>query len=368
MRRRLRRAPARARLVGLVLAVLLLASCGGAWPRPDVVSADGPRFHRGGQGVPLVGVNVYNAASRGNCWYDMRSRLGGTLDRIAEASGGSATVIRVWFFQRLATVEGRRDWTELDRVLATARARGFMVIPVLADQWGACEADDGSGDGYKNRGWYEAGYRKVRDRMPSSYRDWVREVVTRYRDDPTVALWSLVNEAEAAESRSGSCTPRGHRALAAFADDMSAVVQDADPAHLLGLGTIGEGQCGASGDEYRRLHDAPAIDVCEYHDYDEPEDPMPGDDTNGLAVRIAECASLGKPLLVGESGIDPDEVGGLESRADLMRAKADAQFRAGAGGFLLWGWVAPGEVSGDPYGIGPGDPVMSVLGAFDRAR
>lgn len=354
--------------MGLVLAVLLLASCGGAWSRPGFLTYDGPRFRLDGETVPLVGVNIYNAASRGNCWYDMRSRLGGTLDRIAEESDGGANVIRVWFFQRLATVDGRRDWTEFDRVLATARARGFKVIPVLTDQWGACEGDDASGSGYKNRSWYESGYQQVRGGMPSSYRDWVREVVTRYRDEPTVALWSLVNEAEALESRSGACRPQGHEALKAFTDDMAEVVKDVDPDHLLGLGTIGEGQCGASGAEFRRLHSSPLIDVCEYHDYDEAETPVPGDTTNGLAIRIAECASLGKPLLIGEAGIDPDEVGGLERRADLIRAKMSAQFREGVAGFLLWGWVAPGEVSGDPYGIGPGDPALAVLSDFGQAR
>lgn len=379
-----------ARTLGLLVAACTLASCTGAedtsvimkWgepggsapvghpapaeaaTRPGFVGHDGRRFTIDGRPVPLVGMNIYNAASTGNCWYDMRDRLGPTLDTLAAESGGGIGVIRVWFFQNLATINGGRDWTAFDGVLATAKVKGLRVIPVLTDQWGACEGPIGAGERYKSRTWYESGYRQPGHGGAIPYREWVAEVVSRYRDEPTVALWSLVNEAEAAEARSGACRPSAHDALKAFTDDVAAVVKAADPDHLLALGTIGSGQCGSAGSQFPRLHSSPLIDICEYHDYDEPEAPMPGDRRNGLATRLDECAALGKPLLVGEAGIDPDAVGGRQRRAELFRKKLDAQLAAGVAGFLAWGWAAPGEMPGDPYGIGPGDPVLSVLGAY----
>ena len=367
------------RLLGIVLATVLLASCSGddaATPddevygppstverppaRPGFVGHDGLRLTVDGAPVPLLGVNIYNAASRGNCWYDMRPELGGALETIKNESRGAANTIRVWFFQSLATADGRRDWTQLDRVLVTAREKGFRVVPVLADQWGACEGPGGTAGEYKDITWYEEGYRTTDPGGTVSYRDWAQEVTTRYRDDPTVALWSLINEAEAQEGRDGRCPPSAALALQAFTSDVANVVKAADPDHLLGFGTIGGGQCGTSGADYRRLHASPLIDVCEYHDYDVPA--IPGDDErNGLRARLADCAALGKPLFVGEAGVLADEVGGVDARADVYRAKLAAQIPAGVAGFLTWGWSITGYPADDGFGIGPGDPSLPIF-------
>ena len=380
-----------ARVLGLAIVTCLLAACawfddgtpvilnwgeenaaaassGGASrpaTRPGFLGDDGRSFTLDGRAAPLVGLNIYNAASTGNCWYDMRSQLAGTLDTISTETGGAANVIRVWFFQSLATVDGRRDWSALDRVLATARSRGFMVIPVLTDQWGACEGRGGSSGNYKDVTWYERGYREPDPGGTVSYRKWAQEVVGRYRDDPTVALWSLVNEAEARVRRFGECPPGADEALLAFTEDMAAAIKAVDPDHLLGLGTIGGGQCGTAAGDYQRLHASPNIDVCEYHDYEIPA--MPGDERNGLQTRLTECAALDKPLFVGESGVVNGEVGGVDGRAEIYRAKLTAQIPAGVAGFLAWGWSATGSAADNNYGIGPGDPSLPVIGRYGRA-
>ena len=55
------------------------------------------------------------------------------------------------------------------------------------------------------------------------------------------------------------------------------MIRDLDPLHLISLGTIGSGQCGAgSSDEFTALHTLPAIDLCEFHDYNATQ-PLPGD-------------------------------------------------------------------------------------------
>ena len=76
--------------------------------------------------------------------------------------------------------------------------------------------------------------------------------------------------------------------------------------HLVSLGTIGTGQCGAIGAEYQYVHGSPAIDMCEFHDYDHATQPLPGDQWNGFAVRVSQCNALGKPMLIGESGVVAD--------------------------------------------------------------
>jgi hypothetical protein len=129
---------------------------------------------------------------------------------------------------------------------------------------------------------------------------------------------------------------------------------------LVSLGTLGSGQCGAQGADYQDVMSVPSLDLCEYHDY-QPTDPIPGDQWNGLQVRLDQCNALHKPLVVGEVGIKPSDVGGtFAARAQTLQAKLWAQFNAGVVGELAWAWDKDGSTL-DNYDIGPGDPALDVL-------
>ena len=264
-------------------------------------------------------------------------------------------MIRAWFFQSLATTGGVRDWSAFDHTLAAARIAGAQVIAVLGDQWGGCDPA-----GYKDSGWYERGYRERDPGGTVSYRDWVAEVARRYRGDPAILAWQLVNEGQVTD-RQGDCPPNALGIFRTWAADVSAVLKTADPDHLVSVGTIGNGNCGAAGDEYADLHDLSTVDLCEYHDY-AGDDPMPGDATNGLARRIQQCRGLDKPLFVGEMGLAVDHPGGLGGRANAFASKLQAQFSAGIAGALLWNWNLAG--SNAAYEVGPGDPALAVLGRY----
>ena len=277
------------------------------------------------------------------------------LDNALTAIGPfGKNALRSWFFQQLATTNGVRDWSAFDRTLAAARAHGYKVIATLIDQWGDCGATNGLGYGYKTAAWYEGGYEQPDPSATVSYRDWVQEVVARYKDNPTILAWQLVNEPEV-----GSCddvnesTAQG--ILSSFATDVAGVIKLIDPNHLVSLGTIGGGQCGTSGPDYRTVMSIPTLDLCEYHDYT-PSQLIPGDQFNGLALRIEQCNALNKPLLVGV-GVKPSDAGGtLAGRASLVDSKLCAQLTAGVAGALLWAWDQP-----DPFDIVSGDPVLGVL-------
>jgi mannan endo-1,4-beta-mannosidase len=350
----------------LVLAAVLLAtgvalSGFGAYARASAprgfVTAEGTRLLLDGRPYRFTGLNYYNANSRSNCGYTPGD-LGGDL---ADWGPGDEAM-RAWFFQDLATRTGVRDWAAFDHTLAIARTHGIKVIATLTNQWGDCEEEPG----YKGESWYASGYKRrpAGSLLPAAYRDYVAQIVARYKDDPTILAWQLVNEAEDATSLGGPCTSTGTATLKAFAADVSGLIKSIDPNHLVSLGTMGGGQCGAQGEQYSVLHDVASIDLCEYHDYGAPLDPMPGDAWNGLKLRITQCDELGKPLFVGESGIMTAAVGGLQPRAGAFQAQLDAQFKAGVVGFLPWAWVDSahgGSSLNDDYGIGPGDPVLGVL-------
>jgi len=333
-------------------------------PRPAVQPVFSPFVRRVGAQLFLngaryrfSGLNIYNANSSGNCWYAMGS--GPRLDQALTTIGPGQRVFRAWFFQTFATAGGRRDWTAFDHTLAVARAHGERVIATLANQWGDCEAANN-----KNESWYQSGYRGLVDPgMVRTYRDWVAETVSRYRNDPTILAWQLMNEAEDAVTVGGLCSATAGRTLTAFTADMAGLVKRIDPSHLLSLGTIGT-HCGTLGTDYVAVHRVAGIDFCEYHDYDNPFVALPGDAVNGLPTRIAQCRALNKPLFLGETGIRVSEVGSLASRASAFRAKFSAAFNAGVVGALIWDWHDADQPAYSGYEVGPGDPTLALLAMF----
>jgi mannan endo-1,4-beta-mannosidase len=338
-------------LIGLLSSLAFAATV-----KASFVSRTGQRLVLEGKPFRFTGLNIYNANSRGECWYTMAS--GSALDDALNAIGSGKKVIRAWFFQTLATNAGQRDWSGFDHTLDVARDRGYKVIATLANQWPDCEPVAG----YKDASWYGGGYMNPDPGGTVSYRTWATQVAARYKDDPAVLAWQLMNEAEVKPAPVGPCAANAPALLKSFAADVSAAVKSADPNHLISLGTLGSGQCGAQGSEYQDVHDVSTIDLCEYHDYNEASTPIPGDQWNGLQVRLDQCKALGKPVFVGETGIKPSEVGGtLASRAAAFEAKFRAQFSAGVVGELVWAWSNQGSTLAD-YDVGAGDPVLDVLG------
>jgi mannan endo-1,4-beta-mannosidase len=327
------------------------------------VSRAGTQLLMNGSPYRFTGFNIYNANSVNNCWYTLGS--GSALDSSLADIGAGKEAFRAWFFQKQATRDGVRDWTAFDHTLEVARSRGVKVIATLGNQWWHCEGWPTESEGYKTESWYQSGYSTLPGSpgMPATYRTWVAEIVARYRDNPTILAWQLVNEAEDKTTYGGSCSSTAPATLKAFAADMGSLVKSIDPNHLVNLGTMGSGQCGAAGSSYQDVHSVPGIDLCEYHDY--ALTAMPGDQWNGMARRLSQCNELGKPLFVGELGIRTSFVGTELARAGLLASKLSTQFAAGIVGALVWTWrngVNGG--SGAGYEVGPSDPALGVLGAY----
>ena len=339
-----------------VVAAMSIALPGGAAAegQQSFVTAAGTQLRLDGAPYRFTGLNIYNANSSGVACTSAMS-TGPALDDALTAIGPGKTAMRAWFFQSMATTNGLRDWSAFDHTLAVAHARGVKVIAVLTNQWGDCELPTG----FKNETWYQGGYTAMDPSGTTSYRDWVAEIVDRYKDDPTILAWQLINESTVKPSFFGPCSLNGATLLRSFAIDVGGLVKSLDSNHLVSLGTMGGGQCGAQESEYQTVHDVPEIDLCEYHDYDGPLEPMTGDEWNGLAVRMQQCGALGKPLFVGETGIRPSDVGNtLQARAAAWRAKLNAQFEAGVVGELAWAWSDQGSTL-DNFEIGPGDPALA---------
>jgi mannan endo-1,4-beta-mannosidase len=83
------------------------------------VTRSGTQLYLDGRPYRFTGLNVYNANSTGSCWYAMST--GPILDDSLASMGAGNEAIRAWFFQSLATTNGRRDWSAFDHTLAVAR-------------------------------------------------------------------------------------------------------------------------------------------------------------------------------------------------------------------------------------------------------
>ena len=332
-----------------------------------LVHADGTTL-RTADGKPFrflgfqAGLGASPAHPRCSAYADDEVRS--TMD---EAVADKATVLRVWMFQEYG---GPQDWTRYDLLVREARARGLRILATLTNNWGDCEAEKVVGTPLrKTLGWYQSGYRVAGDGNPLPYRDYVAAMAAHFRNEPAILGWQLVNEADTSTA-DGSCDESsGRQALRAFADDMVGVVRATGDSHLVSLGLMGSGQCGASGSDGYRFVEGGKLDLCDYHDYS-PLAALPGDAWNGLAVRVSDCAALGKPIMIDEEGISrgvqadgsdgPVTAATVARRADLFDAKLTAQLAAGISGVILWQKT---NNLADPFRVPTDDPVNAVVAA-----
>lgn len=334
----------------------------------------------------FTGVNAYEAATYWGNNY-------GCGQKITDIDGffGSLTpntVVRMWAWQGTMAVNPttkQLDWTGIDRTLAAAEKAGVKVILSLGSQSGSC--DDGH---WKDKVWYDGGYDSVyNDGVDAgtkrytvlSYLDYVRAIVSRYKNRPVIAMWEPINEPEVSSCAPGysedgcyghlSCIDKtaASQSLRNFFDKIGGEIKRIDTNHLVESGVIGSGQCGADGTRYQYVHESPVIDVASYHDYGHDDELIPGDQWNGLRARLNQAASINKPLIIGEVGIKAQaslaDCMTFTQRRDKMKAKMDAQFPAGIQGFLIWNWWKDNQPSACAYETMTfGDPAIDLLNNY----
>ncbi|MDG3016668.1 beta-mannosidase [Speluncibacter jeojiensis] len=343
-----------------------MTGTGAASPGPVRVAADGAGLTLDGRAWWPAGMNAYQLGTDWSINRGCGAQV--DLDRYFSLLP-PRTVTRFDAFQSLAINKhtGELDFTALDKVFAAAQRHGQLLIPVLTAQDGACEDEV-----FKQRDWYVDGWRKVAPGAVMSFADWVDAAVQRWRGSPTVAAWELVGEPETSVCPGGDCSFANRvcpedaaRVLRAFVDQAGERVRELDPGRLITVGLTGGGQCGTAGEDYAYVGASPNLDLLQYHDYHADGVALPGDQWNGLAVRIRQAKALDKPLLVAEIGESAG--GGLSTarRAVDIAAKIAGQRAAGTAGALLWSFVPDPRADEQTYDIGAGDPLFPVLGQYN---
>lgn len=262
--------------LALVLGALPLSIRPVAGAPPGFVTMDGPRLLVDGKTWHAIGVNFWDMEpykALGNdlsgCYYqhpDLDAYFDASFKRISEEM--HATVVRTFAFREWYTAGGR-DYSSTDKLLYYAQKYNVRVIPVLGDQFAACGIAGKGLDWYHCEGECTPGYKR-KNAWGNDFRSYVVETVARYKDNPTVAFWQIMNEPMYAV-RNQERDPYG---LLYFTRDIVKAIREeaGDTNHLINAGT---GQ-GAYADVAMtsQLLDCPAdsplggcADLAEGHDY-----------------------------------------------------------------------------------------------------
>jgi endo-1,4-beta-mannosidase len=333
--------------------LFVCAGCGGsadgfsdAQPTDGVfVKAHGRNLELGGETFIFRGVNIWGAASDQSV-FDCGaedSDHAAYLDRTFRGlSALGVNVVRFFAFQSYAG--GGTDLTPIKRVIDAARRYNIRVIPVLGNQFGNCDYYPSYAKNLsftKSTVWYETGYMAPNSGYALSYRDYVRMIVGAFKDDPTVLVWQLMNEAQVSD-----LTDADGAILRGFVTDVSGLIKSIDSNHLVSVGTQGTGQPGTQGPSNRALHEISTVDVVEAHDYDNDADPLPGypdSRWNTIWGAMTDAVELDKPFFIDEAGITAGDDAAcpytLAARAELLASKARAMFRQGGVGYLYWSYA-----------------------------
>ena len=299
-------------------------------------------------------MNTYELAFAPGCGLTVDPELA-----FRDASAHGVTVIRFWLWQEMT--DSGRDFSRFDNVIQLARAHNIHLYPVF-ENWLGLKDDPALGvrppcpriypRPQFDNSWYRTGYNTLLYGQPASYKQYVTNVVTRYKDEESIFAWGLLNEPHDLDA---PCDP----AFYTFFLDMTSSVRTADPNHLIGVGgqsysDSGFG-CPQPPDTYAYIYSLPNSGFVEYHDYDPAA--MPAD----VRRSIDAAASIGKPVIAAEAGLllTPDPA----TRATAYRAKLKAAEAAGVAGYILWQYQQA-ALGTDYYTVRPGDPMLSVLSQF----
>ncbi|TQM14759.1 cellulase family glycosylhydrolase [Pseudonocardia kunmingensis] len=282
------------------------------------VERDGTRLTVDGSTYRFVGFNTYVLFGCGHPEEDIN---GADREEFFSALRPGGVV-------RLFLLPGT-DLADFDEVVGYAAEHGQRLVVVLSDHHGEC------GDVAKDDEFYDDGFR-------GDYLEWVEAVVPAYRDEPTIAMWELMNEPRTSDPST----------LRAFFDEAGGVVHRLAPHHLVSSGTLQPDTLGGP-EAFLEVSQSPGIDVVSLHEYDAVDDA-----SHHLAPALEAAEAVDKPLMLGEWGLyaglpGADEVNdtlcySVEDRAEVAEAKLEAYLDVPeVAGALYWSFMADGAAPGD---------------------
>jgi hypothetical protein len=290
---------------------LLLSSSTPGGAAAGLVTRSGCTLFRNGQSFRFgAGVNLYYAACRQPRVGPARAlgapdkKLATALGNLDRLTGGTVKVFRFWAFQNLAVTGGVRDWAALDHVFAVANSLGYLVIPCLADEWGAI----GDGGVLKTSTWFTHDYANVLGPDDTvTYRQWVAEVTARYKNEPSILCWEFINEGSPYSNTSYGLLDdaTGLSVCKAWSKDVADVIRANDPNHLL-LNGLNYNNSGTKNytTNYEQIIAYDETDFFSYHDFAEATaNTTAVSEVTDLKNLRTKAVVANKPFMVSEVGV-----------------------------------------------------------------
>jgi hypothetical protein len=298
--------------------------------------------------IPFLGVSSWALLEASQCTSikpeDQEAWMQRAYDELVPSR---AKVARLFAFQSSAGPTGD-DFTLFDSSVRYARRAGVRLVFVLDHAEGNC-----SQGGRRDAAWYGGSYYQSLDgNYTSTYRDFALRLATRYRYEPTVLGYVLV------QSMGGADTAT----LTSFVTDVGLLLHSVAASKLVSLDLNWDAADG--GAAYRALQQLSSVDLIDVDDYNFDETVQPLD-----ANLLATLAQIDKPAVVGEGGF---LLGGADDRALQERAQKARERMAewrqwGFSGALLWAYQPAWEAVSEEFDARPADPILQPGGVVANA-
>jgi endo-1,4-beta-mannosidase len=265
---------------------------------------EGDQILRGGQPWWFLGYNSF--VWSGDCGDDDEKMTTTDVeDWFASMRHDGHGAVRLFFYDGWNT-------DRLDAALASAKRHNIYLTITLDDAIGGCGENDKTATWFADQG--------ERD----TFQNHMETLLTRYRGNTTIAWFEYFNEPDYEDG-----------ALRTFYDQMGAAADRIDPDRLFSSGTVAPYWVDGE-DNFADIHASPGVDIASLHEYDQNEI----ESNHGPRVRNN---SNGKPVIVGEFGIEACDQDDFTNRAERAAAKAEAYTGIdGYAGAFMWAWQPGG--------------------------
>ena len=379
------------------------------------VRAEGTRLTLDSQPYRAVGVNIpHLAQAYMGTWHHWKSLYGtqaamrqSVIDAVVDAERCDMRFVR--FFGTPGYPKGTAElylkdkseyWRQMDELFALCRQHNLKLVPSLGTlfTWSSVCGEPRTAILNPQSKTYAAAY------------GYVREFVTRYKDDPIVLMWELENEAflhadvdmtgqpappkgvfpdGAAAAYRAACTAEDSLrfdTLVRFYLDMTAFIKGLDANHLVTSGDSGvreESLCRRQTFPKFKWHQdtlsehlanlvesqPKPLDVFSVHDYGNFSQKKKVDNLPALEYvrdRIRALHAAGRPVFIGELGqMNPAFHDDPEAR--WTRAALDVFDQEGVALIALWVWHFPWQDKDHNIPSGASQPLlMKRVAEFNR--